>query len=193
MNSLSSSGQYHDIDDFGTLGTEVNDVAYKLACSGDTAVEPEVPENVPDVDTHCGIETCTDTVWNTYVGSGHNWHTCGARIEWMMGPPNNYEEEEACSWVTNEYSDGCPCHSNVGLCDSYSSNKIQGDETCVNTQDMCTATAKLWGSTCDDWCGQTGLICTASWHDGSDDCEKSSEIPCSYSGMTRSICQCEPP
>ena len=75
-------------------------------------------------------------------------------------------------------------------------NLINNDEVCVDTNDVCEATANLGANgkeSCNAWCERSGLECTQAWNDGSRDCQKRSSIDCDRTGKGKSICRCEKP
>lgn len=112
MNDLSSSGSHYDVSDFDNLDKMVNDIAYKIACSGDGAIIPvaapvdqaSVPSALQAV-TYCGCSTCTESVMKSKAGK----HTCRGRIDWLMKFPRGKSESEACATIYGEYPDVCKC------------------------------------------------------------------------------------
>ena len=75
-------------------------------------------------------------------------------------------------------------------------NLIADGEVCVDTDDVCEATANLGANgkeSCDAWCERSGLECAQAWDDGTGDCQKRSSIGCDVTGNGYSICRCERP
>ena len=112
MNDLSSSGSHYDVSDFENFGKMVNDIAYKIACSGDGAITPvAAPQDQASVPTalqavtYCGCITCTESVMNSYAGK----YTCKGRMDWLQKFPRNKSESEACATIYGEYPDVCRC------------------------------------------------------------------------------------
>jgi len=96
------------------------------------------------------------------------------------------------------------CHAKNCNCDQTVSTKlctpmwnlIDNDEVCVDTNDVCEATANLGENgqeSCNAWCERSGLVCTQAWNDGKNYCEKKSSIGCDKTGKKKSICHCEKP
>ena len=112
MSSLSSSGSHYDVGDFEALEKVVNNIAYKISCSGDDVVTPvaapveqaSIPAELQET-TYCGCSQCTESVMQSKAG----WHTCRARIEWMVGWRRK-NEEKACRKVYQEYPEVCKCN-----------------------------------------------------------------------------------
>jgi len=75
-------------------------------------------------------------------------------------------------------------------------NLIINDEVCLDTDDVCEATANLDANgkeSCNDWCERSGLVCAQAWNDGRSSCEKKKSIGCGQTGKKYSICRCEKP
>ena len=64
----------------------------------------------------CGCDSCTAEVWSHPAGGSF---PCGDRIEWKMTEEGGgLSEEEACRFVSNEYSDNeCGPYCHPDLCD----------------------------------------------------------------------------
>lgn len=111
MNELSSSGSHFDVSDFENLGKTVNDIAYKIACSGDGRVTPAAAPELQPVSAaaaglhYCDCSTCTESVMNSYAGL----YTCKGRIDWLKSYPRNKSEHDACATVYSEFPDICKC------------------------------------------------------------------------------------
>jgi len=110
--------------------------------------------------------------------------------------PETHRTDYTLSWRC--YARGCNCDTNQvdpppqPLCDNLM-DLIVGDEVCINTNEVCEATADLKANSkesCNEWCGRVGLSCDKAWNDGSNDCQKKKEISCSTSGNKYSICRC---
>ena len=112
MSYLSSSGTYYNVGDFEALEKVVNDIAYKISCSGDDVVTPvaapveqaSIPAELQET-TYCGCSQCTESVMESYAGK----HTCRKRIKWLK-MARKKTEETACRTVYNEYPEVCKCN-----------------------------------------------------------------------------------
>ena len=56
---------------------------------------------------HCGCDSCSDDVWNSYATDSDGTYTCGDRINWLQSTMG-YLEADACTKVSDEFIDG-PC------------------------------------------------------------------------------------
>ena len=64
--------------------------------------QPPTPEA-----THCGCDSCTQSVWDSVATDSDGSFTCGARANWLETVVG-YDEAGACSKISFEFIDG-PC------------------------------------------------------------------------------------
>jgi len=136
---------------------------------------------------HCNeCETCTDTVWSTWVGEGNSWYPCGDRVAWIQSS-KSYSLQEACNYVTAEYPGtngypGCPCDCNsdipvldCGLCGVTGGCTI---ESLVDDNKYCNADPALFpdAAACTLWGVTHAFDHVTKW------CEVTNNADCAYCG-----------
>lgn len=62
----------------------------------------------PQLPTHCGCKSCTESVWNAIATDADGSYSCGARIEWLQSV-QGYSEASACTQVFTEFPTICLC------------------------------------------------------------------------------------
>lgn len=96
---------------------------------------PSPPSPPTNSDRYCGVESCTQRVWDTIAtGGGGGSYSCGSRISWLQSA-QGYSERQACNQVESEFPDICLCNpdndNNSGCC-SWNGGQSCGDDMWCN-------------------------------------------------------------
>jgi len=97
INWLQSTMGFLEVD----ACTKVSDEFIDGPC-GPVPLKCTSPTPTPPETTYCGVDCCTEDVWNTLATDSDGTYTCGDRIKWLQSN-RGYEESEACAKVSLEF------------------------------------------------------------------------------------------
>eukprot|EP00927_Polykrikos_kofoidii_P007761 TRINITY_DN1318_c0_g1_i2.p1 TRINITY_DN1318_c0_g1~~TRINITY_DN1318_c0_g1_i2.p1 ORF type:complete len:710 (-),score=65.77 TRINITY_DN1318_c0_g1_i2:54-2183(-) len=93
-------------------------------------------------------------------------------------PPNYYFKEDPRS----------PIEHQVGVCE-----KLEKDSTCQN-DDCEVSLGTIYGRSCDMYCQDAGLVCSAAFTELGDQCQRGDALPCDQVVLTlTAVCRCQLP
>jgi len=91
---------YSEIDACAKVSDEFIDGPCGPVCDPSKCTSPTP---TPLETTHCGVDCCTEDVWNTLATDSDGTYTCGDRIKWLQSVSRGYDESEACAIVSSEF------------------------------------------------------------------------------------------